>query len=75
VLFKGDKLGTKLCDAVPSDIDIARLIGRHYGDGGVYLTQDRNQQETFSRAISGGFVSREGFLTRKGRQLLAQFNL
>ena len=31
--------------------------------------------ETFSRAISGGFVSSEGFLTRKGRELLAQLNL
>ncbi|GEM_PF-600860 len=70
-----DKLPIKVSDAVPSEIDIARLIGRHYGDGGVYLTQGSRQQETFSRAISGGFVSQEGFLTRKGRELLAQFNL
>ena len=67
------KLPIKACDTGLGDI--ARLIGRHYGDGGVYLVQDERQQDIFSRAISGGFVSCEGFVTRKGRELLAQFNL
>ncbi len=69
-----DRLSIKAYDSGSIEIDIARLIGRHYGDGGIYLSQDGRQQETFSRAISGGFVSSEGFLTRKGRELLAQFN-
>lgn len=75
-IFLGmDKLSIKACDSASSEIDIARLIGRHYGDGAIYLSQDGHEQETFSRAISGGFVSSEGFLTRKGRELLAQLNL
>jgi hypothetical protein len=56
-----------------NESDIARVIGRHYGDGAVYMTQDENQATALSKAISEGFVSEDGFLTRKGRELLVRF--
>ena len=55
------------------ELDIARVIGRHYGDGAVYMTQDEDQATALSRAISKGFVSEDGFLTRKGREFLVRF--
>ncbi len=56
-----------------NELDIARVIGRHYGDGAVYMTQDKDQATALSRAISEGFVSEDGFLTRKGREFLVRF--
>tara|TARA_X000001036_G_scaffold109870_1_gene102929 strand:- start:114 stop:317 length:204 start_codon:yes stop_codon:yes gene_type:complete len=56
-----------------NELDIARVIGRHYGDGAVYMTQDEDQATALSRAISEGFVSEDGFLTRKGREFLVRF--
>ena len=56
-----------------NESDIARVIGRHYGAGAVYKTQDENQATALSKAISEGFVSEDGFLTRKGRELLVRF--
>ena len=57
-----------------NELDIARVIGRHYGDGAVYMTQDENQATALSKAISEGFVSEDGFLTRKGREFLVRFS-
>ncbi len=57
-----------------NELDIARVIGRHYGDGAVYMTQDDNQATALSKAISKGFVSEDGFLTRKGREFLVRFS-
>ena len=51
---------------------IARLLARHYGDGGVYLPRSGERRETLLQAIDAGFVSRDGFLTREGRRLLAR---
>ena len=56
-----------------NESDIARDIGRLYGDGADYMTQDENQATALSKAISEGFVSEDGFLTRKGRELLVRF--
>lgn len=56
-----------------NESDIARVIGRHYGDGAVYMTQDEDQATALSRAIAEGFVSEDGFLTRKGREFLVRF--
>jgi hypothetical protein len=50
---------------------IAKLLDHRYGDGVVY--QPRHQQRGLMQAaISGGFVSEEGYVTRKGRALLAR---
>lgn len=51
--------------------DIARLIARRYGDGGVYLAPGEGARRTLQSAQQRGFVSFDGFITRKGRALLA----
>ena len=60
-----------------SDFDqaIARLISRRYGDGGVYVPRQHSRRGSLAEAIAKGFVSEEGFLTSKGRRLLARFDL
>lgn len=68
-------MATKLDLSDTNEHDIARVIGRHYGDGAVYMTQDENQLSALSKAISEGFVSEDGFLTRKGRELLVRFGI
>ncbi len=63
--------------ATNSDLDqaIARLISRRYGDGGVYVPRQQSRRGSLAEAIAKGFVSEEGFLTSKGRRLLARFDL
>lgn len=64
--------------AIESDMDrehaIARVIACHYGDGDVYVPRSAARRATLRLAIDAGFVSREGFLTREGRRLLARFH-
>ncbi len=61
----------------PPDHDqaIARLIARRYGDGGVYVPRQQPRHGALQDAIAGGFVSEDGFVTPKGRRLLARFDL
>ena len=54
---------------------IARLIARRYGDGGVYVPRQPPRRRALKDAIAGGFVSEDGFITSKGRRLLARFDL
>ena len=52
--------------------DIAKVLQFRYGDGLVYLPS--NQPESlFRMAKSMGFIDPEGYLTRKGRYLLAKY--
>ena len=50
---------------------IAKLLNQRYGDGIVYAPRER-ERDVMQAAIAGGFVSDEGFVTRKGRALLAR---
>ena len=54
------------------DQAIAKLISRHYGDGGIYLPRAGARGDTLNHAIHAGFVSDDGFITQKGRRLLAR---
>jgi hypothetical protein len=50
---------------------VANLLQHRFGDGLVYLP--KNQPHTlYQLAVSGGYVDQEGYLTRKGRVLLAR---
>lgn len=49
---------------------IAQLLNHRYGDGRVYIPRDQPAQ-LLHKAIAAGFVSEEGYVTRKGRALLA----
>ncbi len=52
--------------------DIAKVLQYRYGDGLVYLPS--NQPDSLLRmAKSRGYVDQEGYLTRKGRYLLAKY--
>ncbi len=55
-----------------SEQTIARAIARHYGDGGVYMPDDAERVDAMKQAVTNGFVSEDGFVTRKGRRLLAR---
>ena len=50
---------------------MARLLDHRYGDGVVYEPRQQSRG-LLQAAIAGGFVSEEGFVTRKGRALLAR---
>lgn len=53
------------------DLTIARLLSSHYGDGTIYLPRERAARATVNRAVRAGFLTDDGFITRKGRRLLA----
>lgn len=57
-------------DAPQGDRDIARLLANRYGDGTVYLPSGASIA-LYRSSIERGFVSAEGFITTKGRRLLA----
>jgi len=50
---------------------IAKLLDHRYGDGIVYEPR-HNSRGLLQAAIAGGFISEEGYVTRKGRALLAR---
>ena len=61
---------SKIDEIVESDI--AEALQYRYGDGLDYLR--KNQPETLYKvAATRGFVDQEGYLTRKGRNLLAKY--
>jgi hypothetical protein len=54
------------------EADIAKVLEYRYGDGLVYLP--KNQPESlFKIAKTEGFIDQEGYLTRKGRSLIAKY--
>lgn len=55
------------------DVDqgILMLLGHRYGDGLVYLRNDRDQM-LFHEAVRLGLVSAEGYVTPRGLSLLAR---
>jgi len=55
-----------------AESQIATILQYRYGDGLVYLP--RNQSKSlYIRARQLGFIDAEGYLTRKGRTLVARF--
>ncbi len=52
--------------------DIARILEFRYGDGLVYLPKYQ-PESVFKKAKTEGYIDQEGYLTRKGRRLLAKY--
>ena len=52
--------------------DIARVLEHRYGDGLIYLPKHQ-PESLFKIAKTKGFVDTEGYITRKGRSLLAKY--
>lgn len=51
---------------------LAELLSHHYGDGFVYLVS-AGLEAWYKLAVEKGYVSDDGYLTRKGRALLASY--
>lgn len=51
---------------------IAMILHYRYGDGTVYLPKHR-PSSMYSEAKSRGFIDAEGYVTRKGRALIARY--
>ena len=58
----------------PNDIELARVLQHRYGDGTVYLL-DGGAKQIFRACLQLDLVSDEGFITKKGRELLARCGL
>ncbi|MEX2525858.1 MAG: hypothetical protein WD750_12930 [Gammaproteobacteria bacterium] len=52
---------------------IAALLEYRFGDGLVYLPKNRSRA-LYSQARQHGFIDEEGYLTRKGRALIARYH-
>ncbi|MGH8582062.1 MAG: hypothetical protein ACREWG_04595 [Gammaproteobacteria bacterium] len=50
---------------------LLEVLAHHDGEGNVYLAPGTSK-DTVRQAIVQGLISQEGYLTRKGRALLAQ---
>ncbi len=53
--------------------EIASVLESRFGDGLVYLPKDRPSY-FFLLAKKEGFIDADGYLTRKGRALLARYS-
>ncbi len=59
-------------DAELAEARIVALLRHHYGDGGVYVPEG-GARRVFLEAARLGFVNEDGYLTRRGRELLARY--
>ena len=59
-------------DQQTQDAQIAAVLHYRYGDGLVYLPKNRFM-DLYLQARNIGYIDGEGYLTRKGRALLARF--
>lgn len=55
-----------------TEVECAKVVARRYGDGTVYLPAG-TPRALFYICIQRGLISDEGFVTRKGRELLAGY--
>lgn len=58
-------------DPATGEAELVALLRHHYGDGGVYVPQG-GARRIFAAATGLGYVNEDGYLTRKGRELLAK---
>ncbi len=60
-------------EELPEHLDpaIVQLLTNRYGDGLVYL-RGEDEPGAYERAMNMGLISREGYLTPRGRSLIAR---
>jgi len=51
---------------------IVEVLSHRYGDGNIYIPSGA-PRELWARAFELGYISEDGYITRKGRELLAQY--
>ncbi|MGQ0656889.1 MAG: hypothetical protein ACT4NU_02165 [Chromatiales bacterium] len=62
-----------LDDTRVTESDIVKILSNRFGDGVVYLSKNMPRR-VYNLAVKRGFISQDGYITRKGRVLLAQSN-
>ncbi len=55
-----------------AESQIATILQYRYGDGLVYIPRHQSKS-LYSQAKQLGFIDEEGYLTRKGRTLVARY--
>jgi len=65
-----DALG-RLRQIDPVETQMVEVLRNRYGDGNIYLPQGVSRQ-VLAKAVELGYLSEEGYVTRKGRMLLAR---
>ncbi len=56
----------------PTDAQLVSILDHHYGDGVVYIPENTPWSlYTFARKL--GYISEEGYVTKKGRELLTRY--
>ncbi|MEE8320809.1 MAG: hypothetical protein V3R68_03080 [Gammaproteobacteria bacterium] len=63
-------LNTRQADT--NESRIVEMLEFRFGDGMIYFPKSK-PDSLFSLAIENGFIDPEGYLTRKGRKLLAKY--
>jgi hypothetical protein len=58
----------------PVAAEVAQLLSHRFGDGTIYLPAGVPRR-VFSLATRLGYISEEGYLTRKGKDLLVEYHL
>ena len=56
----------------PSDAQLVSILDHNYGDGVVYIPEN-TPWNLYSFARKLGYISEEGYVTRKGRKLLISY--
>ncbi len=59
-------------ELVLNEIKIADVLNNRYGDGTVYIPAN-DEHYDYSLAKNKGFISDEGYITRKGKQLISKY--
>jgi len=62
---------THTLETQPIDGQVVELLGHRYADGLVYFGAAA-ERPVFDHAVRLGLVSRDGYLTREGRAMLAR---
>ena len=55
------------------ELELVELLSRRFGDGQVYLPEG-SSRALYLQAVENGYINDEGYLTRKGRVLVASRN-
>ncbi len=54
-----DRMDMRLEPVTINEQTIARVIARHYGDGGVYIPRDAERVDVMKQSVTNGYVSED----------------
>lgn len=76
MVMKSTYMAEESLTADPSEKELVEVLEHHFGDGIVYVPKEGGSaaRRNFVRAVELGYISEDGYLTRKGRALVARHN-